>query len=232
MLSAGGCPTTAHGRQPVYLSAVIVPPPEQREEVVRLLVEVGARMDAGAAAEVPVGGVRKRWGRSAPTASSGTAPALIPLAPAAMVLHLTRFGYVDPGAGGRLQATLEDAAPGWAAPTVHVTGQVSTHGSDERLHLALDGDVDGLHAVFREITDAAKRAGFMLDRRSFAPLLPVADLDAGVSDEALATLVAGLEDFAGTPWRAGVVTLARLGFGSGDEALHEVAAIPVGRAVG
>ena len=145
-----------------------------------------------------------------------------------MAVHLTRFGFVDPEAGARLRATLEHDARDWPAPTVHVTGELSTHGSDERLHLALGGDVDDLRAVFRGITDSAKRAGFMLDRRSFAPLLPVADLDADVSDEALATLVAGLEDFAGTPWQVGTVTLARLGFGSGDDALHEVAAVPLG----
>jgi hypothetical protein len=206
----------------VYLSAVIVPPPEQRDEVVRLLTEVAARMDAPAAAG------RTRWGRSRPTPASPPGRTLTPLPLGAMALHLTRFGYVDPDAGARLRASLEQDAPGWAAPTVHVTGELSTHGSDERLHLALGGEVDGLHAIFRGITDAAKRAGFMLDRRSFAPLLPVAELDEGVSDEALATLVAGLEDFAGTPWRVGVVTLARLGFGSGDDAQHEVAAIPVG----
>ena len=208
----------------MYLSAVIVPPPEQREEVVRLLTEVGARMEAPAAAG------RTRWGRSRTRTTTPTGRVLTPLAPDAMALHVTRFGYVEPAAGARLRASLEDDAPGWTAPTVHVTGELSTHGSDERLHLALGGDVDGLRAVFRGITDAAKRAGFMLDRRSFAPLLPVADLDADVSDEALATLVAGLEDFAGTPWRVGVVTLARLGFGSGDDAQHEVAAIPVGPA--
>ena len=55
----------------------------------------------------------------------------------------------------------------------------------------------------------------------------MADLDDGVSDDALATLVAGLEDFIGTPWTVDVVTLARLGFGSGDD-LTEVATIPIG----
>lgn len=211
----------------MYLSAVLLPPLAQREEVAALLADVGGRMAAPAAES------RRRWGRSRPSSpSAGTAPAVLtPLPVGLMAVHVTKFGYVEPEAGTRLRTTLERDALGWTAPTVHVTGELSAHGSDERLHLALDGEVDGLRTVFREITDAAKRAGFMLDRRSFRPLLPVADLDEGVSDEALATLVAGLEDFAGTPWTVDVLTLARLGFGSSDE-LTEVATIPIGASAG
>jgi hypothetical protein len=211
----------------VYLSAVLLPPLAQREEVAALLADVGGQMSA------PSVESRRRWGRSRPSSSpAGADPAvLVPLPVGLMAVHVTKFGYVEPEAGTRLRTTLERDALGWTAPTVHVTGELSTHGSDERLHLALGGEVDGLRAVFREITDSAKRAGFMLDRRSFRPLLPVADLDDGVSDEALATLVAGLEDFAGTPWTVEVVTLARLGFGSSDE-LTEVATIPIGASAG
>ncbi len=210
----------------MYLSAALLPPLAQREEVAQLLADIGGRMGEPAVES------RRRWGRSRPSSSPavGAPAALAPLPVGLMAVHVTKFGYVEPEAGTRLRTTLERDALGWTAPTVHVTGELRTHGSDERLHLALDGDVDGLHAVFREITDSAKRAGFMLDRRSFRPLLPVADLDDGVSDEALATLVAGLEDFVGTPWTVDVVTLARLGFGSGDE-LTEVATIPIGAPV-
>ncbi|WP_107767779.1 2'-5' RNA ligase family protein [Nocardioides terrigena] len=210
----------------MYLSAVLHPPLAQREEVAALLADVGGRMSAPAVES------RRRWGRSRPSsAPAGAGGTLTPLPVGLMAVHVTKFGYVEPEAGTRLRTTLERDALGWTAPTVHVTGELSTHGSDERLHLALGGDVDGLRGVFREITDSAKRAGFMLDRRSFRPLLPVADLDDGVSDEALATLVAGLEDFVGTPWSVEVVTLARLGFGSGDE-LTEVATIPIGASAG
>lgn len=206
----------------MYLSAVLLPPLAQREEVAALLADVGGQMSAPAVES------RRRWGRSRPASPpAGEGGTLTPLPVGLMAVHVTKFGYVEPEAGTRLRTTLERDALGWTAPTVHVTGELSTHGSDERLHLALGGEVDGLRAVFRQITDSAKRAGFMLDRRSFRALLPVADLDDGVSDEALATLVAGLEDFVGTPWTVDVVTLARLGFGSSDE-LTEVATIPIG----
>lgn len=207
----------------MYLSAVLLPPLAQREGVTSLLADLAGRMDA------PVAESRKRWGRSRPSSPPvGGAPAgLTPLPVGLMAVHVTKFGYVEPEAGTRLRTTLERDALGWTAPTVHVTGELRTHGSDERLHLALGGDVDGLRKVFRDLTDSAKRAGFMLDRRSFVPLLPVADLDDAVSDDALATLVAGLEDFVGTPWPVEAVTLVRLGFGSGDE-LTEVATIPIG----
>lgn len=213
----------------MYLSAVLLPPLAQREEVARLLADLAGRMDA------PVAESRRRWGRSRPSSPpAGGAPAgrlLTPLPVGLMGVHVTKFGYVEPEAGTRLRTTLERDALGWTAPTVHVTGELRTHGSDERLHLALDGDVDGLRQVFRDLTDSAKRAGFMLDRRTFVPLLPVADLDDGVSDAALGTLVAGLEDFVGTPWPVAALTLVRLGFGSGDE-LTEVATIPIGAPVG
>ena len=217
----------------MYLSAVIVPPLPQREEVGRLLAEVGARMDGPAASDPAVGG-RTRWGRSrpVPTPTPATAAALTPVSTGLMTIHVTRFGFVDPAAGDRLRATLERDARGWTAPTVRVGGTLSTHGSDERLHLALEGEVDGLRGIFREITESARRAGFMLDRRSFRPLLPVADLDDGVSDDALATLVAGLEAFAGTPWQVQDVVLARIGFGSGDDSLQPVGTIPIGESAG
>lgn len=208
----------------MYLSAVVVPPLAQREEVVRLLRDVGARMD------VPSVGVRKQWGRRPRvTPTAHVTAGLAPLSVGLMAVHLTRFGYVDPETAARLRAALARDAPAWAAPTVRIVGRVSTNGSDERLHLALDGEVDGLRSVFREITESARRAGFMQDRRSFVPLVPVAELDDAVSDEALATLVSGLEGFAGRPWQARVVTLAKLGFGP-DEDLREVASIPIGEA--
>ncbi|WP_457205197.1 2'-5' RNA ligase family protein [Nocardioides sp. P5_C9_2] len=207
----------------MYLSAVIVPPLAQREEVARLLADVGARMD-GTAAAAPR---RRAWSRSRREPSTATARGLTPLPVTGMTVHLTRFGFVEPEAASRLRATLEHDAAGWVPPTVHITGEPHMGGQDELLHLSLAGEVDGLRALFREITESARRAGFMLDRRSFAPLVPVSTLDEAVSDEALAALVAGLEDFAGTPWEIGAITLARLGFGASDE-LQEVATIPLG----
>jgi hypothetical protein len=229
---AAGVRPANHSREaPVYLSAVIVPPLPQREEVGRLLAEVGARMDGPTAGDPAVGG-RSRWGRSRPAPTPSAAPALTPVSTGLMTIHVTRFGFVDPAAGDRLRATLERDARGWTAPTVRVGGTLSTHGSDERLHLALEGEVDGLRGIFREITESARRAGFMLDRRSFQPLLPVAELDESVSDDALATLVAGLEAFAGTPWQVQDVVLARIGFGSGDDSLQPVGTIPIGESAG
>ena len=206
----------------MYLSAALFPPLAQREEVARLLADVGGRM-----AVPPAAAARKRWGRARSTEAPPTDVGLVSLPPGLMSVHLAKFGYVEPEAGARLRTTLEHDAGGWAAPTVQVTGGLSTHGPDERLHLALGGDVDGLRAVFRGLIDSAKRAGFMLDRRMFVPMLPVADLDDGVSDDALHALVAGLEGFAGAPWEVDALTLVRLGFGSGDE-LTEVATIPIG----
>lgn len=214
----------------MYLCAVLVPPLVQREEVARLLTEVGARMGV-ASTPAPARETRRR-ARAAPPAAVQVPAALQPLPVGVMALHLTRFGYVDPPTADGLRARLERDAASWTAPMVRFVGRVSTNGTDERLHLAVDGDVDGLRAVFREITDSARRAGFMLDRRSFVPLIPVATLDDAVSDDALATLVAGLEGFAGTPWQARVVTLSKLGFGPADEALEAVARIPIGSPAG
>ena len=210
----------------MYLSAVIVPPLAQREEVARLLADIGARMEEPAA----VAPRRRAWSRSRPEPSTAAVAGLTPLSVGAMTVHVARFGFVEPEAAARLRASLEHDAAGWVAPTVHLTGEPHMGGQDELLHLSLAGEVDGLRALFREITESARRAGFMLDRRSFAPLVPVSTLDEAVSDEALATLVAGLEGFVGTPWQIGVVTLARLGFGPSDKELQEVAAIPLGPA--
>lgn len=210
----------------MYLSAVLVPPLAQRDEVARLLTDVGARM------AVPSAVAPRPWRRPRTTPADHVTAGLAPLPVGLMAVHLTRFGYVDPEAVTRLRITLERDAVAWTAPTVRLVGRLSTNGSDERLHLALDGEVDGLRSVFREITESARGAGFLLDRRSFAPLVPVARLDDTVSDEALAMLVAGLEDFVGAPWQARVVTLARLGFGSGDETLQAVATVPIGETAG
>lgn len=215
---------THHGRQPLYLSAVIVPPLAQREEVARLLADVAARMEAPAA-----GAPRRSWGRSRPAAAPAAGSAgLTPLPVGRMNLLVTRFGYVEPEAAARLCATLEHDAADWAPPTVHLTGEAQMGGQDELMHLTLGGDVGGLRGLFREVTESARRAGFMLDRRSFAPLVPVSTLDEAVSDEALATLVEGLEGFAGTSWEVGSLVLGKLGFAAGDEPLREVSSIPLG----
>ena len=184
----------------MYLSAVIVPPLAQREEVARLLADVGARMDEPAAPAPR----RRAWSRSVPEAPVAPAAGLTPLPVGGMTVHVARFGFVEPEATARLRATLEHDAAGWAPLTVHITGEPHMGGQDELLHLSLAGEVDGLRALFREITESARRAGFMLDRRSFAPLVPVASLDEAVSDEALGRPGAGLEGFAGTPWEVEV----------------------------
>lgn len=211
---------------PVYLSAVLVPPLAQREAIARLLTDAGARMAA------PTADRPRSWRRPRAASASPVTVPLVPLPVERMAVHVTRFGFVDPESATRLQVALERDALAWTAPTVRVVGRLSTHGTDEQLHLDLDGEVDGLRSVFREITDSARRAGFMLDRRSFVPVIPVADLDPAVSDEALATLVAALEDFAGEPWQARVVTLAKLGFGPDDRDLREVASIALGGTAG
>ncbi|KRF36678.1 2'-5' RNA ligase family protein [Nocardioides sp. Soil805] len=207
----------------MYLSAVIVPPLEQREEVARLLADIGARMDAPAPAAK-----RRAWGRSRPADAPVASAGLTPLPVGRMTLQVTRFGYVEPEAAARLRATLEHDALGWHPLTIHVTGEAQMGGQDELLHLSLGGDVGGLRGLFREVTESARKAGFMLDRRSFAPQVPVSTLDEAVSDEALAVLVEGLEGFSGEPWEVGELTLARLGFGAADAEVQVVASIPIG----
>ena len=103
------CPSSRWGRRslggkaPVYLSAVLLPPLAQREEVAALLADVGGRMTAPAAES------RRRWGRSRPSTSpsDGTPAALTPLPVGLMAVHVTKFGYVEPEAGTRLRTTLE-----------------------------------------------------------------------------------------------------------------------------
>jgi hypothetical protein len=205
----------------VYLSAVLLPPPAQREEIVRLLSDVATRI-------APPSADRPRWLRGRSVAADRAGTWLHPLASDLLAVHLTRFGFVEPGTVTRLRAALEEDAAGWTSPTLHAVGRLSAHGSDERLHMALDGEVEHLRRIFRGITDSALRATLMLDRRSFAPLLPVADLDDTVPDDALEALVAALEDFRGLPWRAEVLTLVRVGFGPDDQKLQEVATVPIG----
>ena len=69
------CPSSPWGRRslggkaPVYLSAVLLPPLAQREEVAALLADVGGQMSAPAVES------RRRWGRSRPSSSpAGGAP--------------------------------------------------------------------------------------------------------------------------------------------------------------
>jgi 2'-5' RNA ligase len=219
--------TTRRRKAGVYLSAVIVPPLAQREEVARLLADIGARMD------VPAPTARRRvFGRSRPADAPVPSAGLTPLPVGRMTLHVTRFGYVEPEAAARLQATLEHDALDWDPLTVHVTGEAQMGGQDELLHLSLGGDVGGLRGLFREVTESARKAGFMLDRRSFVPMVPVATLDEAVSDEALAILVEGLDGFSGMSWQVEELTLARLGFGPADAEVQVVAGIPVGTTAG
>ena len=80
------------GKAPVYLSAALLPPLAQREEVAALLADVGGRMRAPAVES------RRRWGRSRPSSSpAGGDAALTPLPVGLMAVHVTKFGYVRAG---------------------------------------------------------------------------------------------------------------------------------------
>jgi 2'-5' RNA ligase len=157
----------------MQLHAVIVPPTSVVEDAAEAARELVATQQPSAEEPRPslLGRLRRRPTEPTPTVSLALAD------PDAVFVRLAKFGNVTSTDASSLARALSTVAATWPAPRLHVSGVSIGQGRPIDVVARLEGDVDGLAAIYRNLNDAAKREGYFLDRRSFRSELRVGEVE-------------------------------------------------------
>lgn len=210
----------------MQLHAVIVPPPG---------VVQGALDAAGdlippppAATEEPRRGLLDRILARRP-AEPPAAPVvtLVPAAPEAVFVRLARFGNVTAADADGLAAALEAEAGTWPAPVLRVIAVRVADALPFEVTAQLDGDVDALRDIYRNVIEVARLQRFYLDRRSFRAELTLGSIEVEVEDGVpVPDVVAGAEVLhQGPRWSPSHITLLRTSFTDTGTTFAEVARV-------
>jgi 2'-5' RNA ligase len=213
----------------MQLHAVIVPPPD----VVRGALEAAHDLCSvtPAAPDEPAPGLLDRLrGRRRPVTPAEPAVALLPAAPEAVFVRLAKFGNVTGSDAAGLAEALRSVAGTWPAPVLRVTGLTVAEAEPHDVAAQLDGDVDALRDIYRNVNEVARQQRFFLDRRSFRSELLIGSVE-GEDGAPVPADVAGAEAaHAGRRWSPTHVTLVRASFGASGTTYAELAQVELGRA--
>lgn len=125
-----------------------------------------------------------------------------------MRLPVTGFGNLTTHDAERIAEVIREAAALWSPVTVRFAGGTALDfPGDWSVWAALEGDVDGLMAMARSVTQSVERLGFFLDRRMFRPMLSVATVTRQTTGPFLQEVVDALEAFRGEEWSAELTLL-------------------------
>jgi hypothetical protein len=210
----------------MQLHAVIVPPPD----VVRAALDAAHEILAPvpAAADTSKRGILDRLrGRRGTEAPAPPAVTLVPARPEAVFVRLAKFGNVTVTDATALARGIEVLAHRWPAPLLHVSAVRVAEAHPFDVTAQLDGDVDALRDINRNVNEVAQSQRFFLDRRSFRSELVLGSV--GVQDDGpVPDAVAGAEALhVGPRWSPSHVTLLRTSFVDGGTTFVEVARIPL-----
>lgn len=218
------------------LNAAIHPPVQVLVPVAELVAAVGR---AQAPADSPKRGFLHRRGGRTPYASQPRAESLdVPVAPEQldrvpvrqMSLPVAGFGNVTSGDAARLARALGSAAAESPVATLRIAGGTALEFPEDRSVWArLEGDLDGLRATARGVTQVVEQLGFFVDRRKFRPWLRVATVKQTTTASHLEAVVAALEAFAGEPWTLDHVSLMKTTYDRGVESEVETDRFPLAR---
>ena len=207
----------------MQLHAVIVPPPDVVDsalEAARDLVP-----SAPTVVEVPKPGLLDRLrGRRPAEPEAAPDVTLVPASPDAVFVRLAKFGNVTGEDAAGLTRALEAVAGAWPAPMLHVTSVGVAEADPFDITATLEGDVDALRDIFRNVNEVARLQRFYLDRRSFRSELTLGSVE--VEEGAPTDSVAGAEvPHQGVRWSPSHVTLLRASFTAEGTTFTEVARI-------
>lgn len=125
-----------------------------------------------------------------------------------LLLPVTAFGNLTVQDAERLAGAIGNAASDWHAPEVCIAGGTALDfPGDWSVWAKIAGDVEGLLAVARGVTQSVESLGFFVDRRTFRPMLSVARVTPATTGPFLEQVVDALEDHRGETWAADVVLL-------------------------
>jgi hypothetical protein len=207
----------------MQLLAVIVPPAEVVQDALDAAHELCST--AATATDEPGRGLLDRIRGRRRTAPPAPPVALRPLAPEAVFVRLAKFGNVTGSDASTLAQALGSVAGAWPAPVLHVSRLKVTEAAPAEVTADLEGDVDALRDIFRNVNEVARRQRFFLDRRSFRAELALGSVDAPeegpVGDGVAGTAVPHV----GPRWSPSDVTLVRTSFVNGATTYAEVARV-------
>lgn len=208
----------------MQLHAVVVPPPEVVREALAAAHDLCS--PAPAVTDDPRLGLLDRIRgrrRAAPPAPSLVA--LRPMTPDAVFVRLAKFGNVTGGDADGLARALGSMAGTWPAPVLHTTVVRVEESEPHAVTAQLDGDVEALRDIYRNVNEVARQQRFFLDRRSFRSEVVLGSVETGDGTPVPATVVGAEADHAGPSWSASHVTLVRASFTAGGTTYAEVARI-------
>ena len=206
----------------MQLHAVIVAPPDvvaDAAETARGLVE--AQVPSDESRPGLMARLRRRPAEPTPVV------AFAPADPGAVFVRLAKFGNVTSTDASSLVTALSTVVATWPAPRLHVSGVSVGQGRPIDVMARLEGDVEALAAIYRQLNDAAKREGWFLDRRSFRSELKVGEVevpDGAVVPDALPG--ATVED-RGEEWQATHISFLRSVHRADGPAYEEIRTLPL-----
>jgi hypothetical protein len=199
----------------MQLHAVIVPPPD----VVQGALEAAGGLvpPAPADPEEPRRGLLDRLlDRRQVEPPAAPAVAVVPAPPEAVFVPLAKFGNVTVDDARDLARALAAVSGTWPAPVLRVSRVRVAEAHPFDVTARLDGDVDALRDIYRNVNEVARLQRFFLDRRSFRSELHLGSL--GLEDGA--TVPDGLPGrevpHQGARWAPSHVTLLRTSFTAGQ----------------
>ncbi|WP_374454414.1 hypothetical protein [Nocardioides sp.] len=148
---------------------------------------------------------------------------LVPEPPEAVRVRLAKFGNVTTNDAGALAAALEAEAGAWRVPVVYVAALAVGAEHPFEVTARLEGDVDSLRDLYRNVNEVAQSERFFLDRRGFRSEMVLGTLRV---DDGSPPPLAGVEvPFRGAYWSPSHVSLLRASYGAGGTTFAEYARI-------
>jgi 2'-5' RNA ligase len=214
----------------MHLRAALVPPTPLAEALVSVVAAV--EVPAAPVPEPPParGLFRRRQVAVEPVEpTEGPLPQLDLLPTDQLQIPLCSFGNLTTEEVDRLRRALAEISSGLPTPTVQAAGGTALEfPGDRSVWAKLEGDIDGLWAVFRGINEGVERLGFFLDRRSFRPWLAVGTINDETSASYLENVVAALDAHRGDPWLVDGVSLMKLALTGRPPRSTELVCVPLG----
>ena len=200
----------------MQLHAVIVPPSDVVRDALEAALELLPPVPPAPTEEPARPFLDRLRGRRQPEPpATPVAATLSPAAPEAVFVRLAKFGNVTADDAAGLAKALEGVAGTWRAPVLHVSRLAVTEAAPFDVVAGLDGDVDALRDIYRNVNEVARLQRFFLDRRSFRSELVLGSL--AVEDgPPVPDSVAGAEIVhRGPRWSPTHITLLRSSFTAG-----------------
>ena len=196
----------------MQLHAVVVPP----SDVVLAALEAASELACAVPTtpqEKPRGRLLGRLRGRGPVEPAGPAVRFVPAAPEAVFVRLAKFGNVTAEDAADVAAALRAVAGTWTAPVLYVGRITVAEQAPFDVRAQLEGDVDALRDIYRNVNEVARAQRFFLDRRSFRAQLVIGSLEVG--DETPSEAVIAEVAHRGRRWSPDCFTLVRPSFAAG-----------------